>query len=63
MATFNYEARTKEGELQIGTVEAGGKEAAIEVLQRHDLIVIRLSEKGGRLSALERLDFFAIVRQ
>ncbi|GAI50249.1 unnamed protein product [marine sediment metagenome] len=37
---FNYQARTKEGETQTGTVEAGSREAAIETLQRHDLVVI-----------------------
>jgi type IV pilus assembly protein PilC len=41
---FNYQARTKEGETQTGVVEAGSREAAIETLQRHDLVVIFLEE-------------------
>lgn len=41
---FNYQARTKEGETQTGMVEAGSREAAIETLQRHDLVVIFLEE-------------------
>lgn len=41
---FNYQARTKQGEMQTGVVEAGSREAAIETLQRHDLVVIFLEE-------------------
>jgi len=41
---FNYQARTKQGETQAGTVEAGNKEAAIETLQRHGLIVVFLEK-------------------
>jgi len=41
---FNYQARTKEGETQTGVVEAGSREAAIETLQRHDLVVVFLEE-------------------
>ncbi|OGZ32952.1 MAG: hypothetical protein A2V69_03030 [Candidatus Portnoybacteria bacterium RBG_13_40_8] len=39
---FNYQARTKRGETQTGVVEAGSREAAIETLQRHDLVVVYL---------------------
>jgi type IV pilus assembly protein PilC len=41
---FNYQARTKEGETQTGVVGAGSREAAIETLQRHDLVVVFLEE-------------------
>lgn len=41
---FNYQARTKQGEIQTGVVEAGSREAAIETLQRHDLVVVFLEE-------------------
>jgi len=41
---FNYQARTKSGEIRTGTVEAGTREAAIETLQRHDLVVIFLEK-------------------
>lgn len=41
---FNYQARTKEGEVQTGTVEAGSREAAIEILQGHNLVVVFLEE-------------------
>lgn len=39
---FNYQARTKEGEIQTGVVEAGSYEAAVKTLQRHDLAVVFL---------------------
>lgn len=39
---FNYQARTKEGEIQTGTVEAGTYEAAVKTLQRYDLAVVFL---------------------
>jgi len=39
---FNYQARTKQGEIQTGTVEAGSRESAIETLQRYDLVVVFL---------------------
>jgi type IV pilus assembly protein PilC len=41
---FNYQARTQQGEIQTGTIEAGNKESAIEILQRHDLVVVFLEE-------------------
>ena len=41
---FNYQARTKTGEIQTGAVEAGNREAAIETLQRYDLVVVFLEE-------------------
>ena len=34
---FNYQARTKEGEIRIGQVEAFSKEAAVALLQKHGL--------------------------
>lgn len=39
---FNYRARTKQGGIQAGMVEAGSREAAIEILQRHELVVVSL---------------------
>lgn len=49
---FNYRARTKEGEIQAGVVEAGSREAAIDILQRHELVVIALE-------ALSEIPFYA----
>lgn len=48
MSVFSYEARTEEGVKQLGTVEAGSREAAIETLQRHNLIITRLEDLSSR---------------
>lgn len=40
MPKFNYQARTKKGNVQTGTVEAASREAAVATLQGHNLIVI-----------------------
>jgi len=39
---FNYQARTKEGEVRIGTIEASSKEAALSLLQGHGFYVTYL---------------------
>lgn len=44
MATFEYKAKTKEGEIRTGTVETSSREAALDVLQQNDLIVLALQE-------------------
>ena len=36
---FNYQARTKSGEIQSGTIEASSKEAALSLLHKYDLYV------------------------
>ncbi|MBU4466915.1 type II secretion system F family protein [Candidatus Parcubacteria bacterium] len=43
---FNYQARTKEGDIQAGAIEAASKEAAANVLQGHRLIVTFLEKAG-----------------
>lgn len=40
---FNYTARTQDGEIQEGTVEAVSREAAIDILQRHNLVIVNLA--------------------
>jgi type IV pilus assembly protein PilC len=37
---FKYQARTKEGELQVGSVEAGSRDIALQILSSHDLFVL-----------------------
>jgi len=37
---FNYKARTKEGELQVGNIEASSRDAAVNVLLTHGLFVL-----------------------
>jgi type IV pilus assembly protein PilC len=59
---FNYQARTKRGETQTGVVEAGSKEAAIETLQRHDLVVIYLESLSDLPFYTRSLKFFQRVK-
>jgi len=49
---FNYQARTKEGEIQTGTIEAGSHEAAVKILQQHGLVVVFLE-------AISEVPFYA----
>jgi len=49
---FNYSARTKKGEIQTGAIEAGSREAAVEILHNYDLVVISLE-------ALSDIPFYA----
>ncbi len=46
---FRYQARNKEGELQVGYVDAAGKDAAANILTSHNLFILSLesSEKRG----------------
>lgn len=39
---FEYQARSKEGELQTGIIEASSKESALSILQKSGLVVTRL---------------------
>lgn len=47
MANFRYKGRTKAGEIQSGVIEAGSREAALEILRQHRLIVVSLEEAEG----------------
>ena len=42
---FSYQARTKEGEIQTGIIEASSKEAALSILRRHGLYITFLKEE------------------
>jgi type IV pilus assembly protein PilC len=62
MAKFDYKARTNSGELQVGSVEAGTRDAALQILVGHGLFVLSL-EPVRELSPLNRItDFFERVR-
>lgn len=51
---FNYQARTSEGVIQTGTVEAPNKDSAIETLHSHNLIIFEISEEQkGFISQIE----------
>lgn len=42
---FNYQARSKDGEMESGTVEASSKEAAAEILSKYNVFVTSLVEE------------------
>ena len=63
---FNYQARTKEGEVKVGVVEASSREAALVLLQKYGFLVTYLEEKGGpvyarELKFLQRISFRDVV--
>ena len=55
---FNYQARTKKGEIQSGTVEASSREAAIALLQKYGLYVTVLEEAEAPPIYARRIKFF-----
>ncbi len=69
---FKYQAKTKDGELQVGLVEAGSRDAAVGILTSHDLFILSVEseEKQGisdRISSLfnriRRKDMLIFTRQ
>ncbi len=42
---FSYQARTKQGEIQTGVIEASSREAALSILRRHGLYITFLKEE------------------
>ncbi len=45
MATYEYKARTREGEIRSGIIQTTSKEAALDALQQNSLIVISVEEQ------------------
>ncbi len=48
---FNYQGRSKDGQVQSGNVEASSQEEAIEILQKHGIYVTFLEEEKGSIYA------------
>lgn len=74
MATFEYKARTKEGEARAGNVEAPTLESAIDALQHNNLIIVSVEPvhearswfQGGKLTIFNRVsqkDVVVLSRQ
>ena len=61
---FNYQARTAEGVVQTGTVEAPSQDVAVETLHRHGLIILEITQEkaGFVLSLSAELPFFNKVK-
>ncbi len=60
---LKYSARTKTGELQIGFVEAVTKEAAVNILNGHDLYVLSMESMEAPIWYGKFLIFFNRVRR
>jgi type II secretory pathway component PulF len=69
---FKYQARTKEGELQAGFVDAGNRDTALQILAGHDLFVLSIvsaDEKPwyaaitGFANRVRRRDMLIFTRQ
>ena len=59
---FNYKARTKEGDLQVGTIEASSREAAVNVLLSHALFVLSVEYVKTNSIANRLSQFFERVK-
>ncbi|MBD3208654.1 MAG: type II secretion system F family protein, partial [Candidatus Nealsonbacteria bacterium] len=57
---FNYQARTKQGEIRAGVVEASSREAALSLLQKQGFYVTYLEEEKVPFYA-QSLDFFKSI--
>ena len=60
---FTYHARTSDGSQRSGSIEASSKDAAIQSLQRQNLIVVSLLEADASLKWYERSFSFERVKQ
>src|SRR3989344_5181731 len=60
---FEYQAKTKEGETQVGFVEAASKDAAVVILGSHNLFILKLAEVGGERWYDRIASFFTGVKR
>ncbi len=56
---FNYKARTKEGKLETGVIDASSKESAALLLQKYNVFVTFLKEKVTKESFFKKIKFEA----
>lgn len=54
---YTYQARSKEGKVETGVVEASSKEAAAVLLQKYDVFVTSLKEQSPLLSRAANISF------
>ncbi len=59
---FNYKARTKDGELQVGNVEAANREGAVAILLTHELFVLSIEPVVNDVWYNRILEFFKRVK-
>ena len=60
---FSYIAKTSKGENKTGTVEASSEDAALELLQRNDLIVLNIKASASMSLMTKRIKFFDRIPQ
>lgn len=58
---FNYQAKTKEGEVQMGVVEASSSDSALKLLQNAGLIITALERAEGLPFYARDIKFFSRV--
>lgn len=63
MPSFEYTARTKQGDVQTGQVEAIDKNSALQILQHHELVVISLESSEEESIYFRRIKFFEHVNK
>jgi len=60
---YSYQARTKTGELQVGSVDAGSREAALNILTSHELFVLSLQTVKESNPLDHLLSFFRRIKK
>ena len=60
---FNYQARTKTGEIQTGTIEASSREGAASVLQKYGLYITSLEEADAGPFYFKKISLFENISQ
>ncbi len=63
MATFEYRARTSEGEIRSGLIEASGEEAALDLVQQNNLVIVAMREVPRSSFLARGLAFGSRVKQ
>ena len=58
---FNYQARTKQGEIKVGVVEASSRETALDLLEKYGLFVTLLEEAEVAPIYQRKIKLFAKV--
>ena len=60
---FNYSVRDQQGKTQSGTIEALDQSTALETLQGHNLIVVKLEPTEGIFFLSKNIKFFERVNK
>lgn len=58
---FNYQARTKEGKLEAGAIEAYSKEAAAELLHKYNVFIVSIQEAKAPGMLWSKMEFYPSI--